>query len=108
MIARCGYIGCDAEREIEVAMVPGRDWNTYGNPTRIQHVSLVLRDGWGVGPMGDIYCSAHIQLLDPAADERKAHSVECPICGARPGDPCHNAGQWTPTHRLRREKADGK
>ncbi len=108
MTARCGYIGCAAEHEVEVALVPGRDFDAYGSPTRIQHVSLALPDGWGFGPLGDIYCPIHQQVLNPAAEEQRAQAIECPICGAQPGTPCHNAGEWTPTHRLRREKADGK
>lgn len=105
MIARCGYMGCAAEREIEVELVPAKDPNIYGSPMRIQSVVPHLPPRWGFGPLGDIYCPLHQQLLNPAGEEQRAQAIECPLCGARAGEPCHNAGEWTPTHRLRREKA---
>jgi hypothetical protein len=113
MTARCDYIGCQAEDQVEIEITPGQDFNEYGAPLTFKGVMLKLPPYWTTGAFRGVFCPKHPggvteNASEAIAEEARAHAVECPRCGSGPGHPCHHHGQLVATHRVRRERANGQ
>jgi hypothetical protein len=108
MTARCDFLGCSAEDQIEVELRPGPDINEYGTPTTVKGVLMKMPPRWTTGYVGGVYCPKHpggVPVELAGEDERRAYAIECPACGAPVGTPCMHAGNVVATHRLRYQRS---